>query len=207
MTGNDPTTFERLLDWTERQLTDAEMRKVEEQLSAAQLETQATIDWLRAFNQARSRVQIEAPPENLHAALLAQFQPALAQQILRRVSALLTFDSADQPALAGLRSLQTRARQVIYDCALMEIAINVRPSRRSDLLDINGQVFPRALATASELVVHLSRGDLLADIALTNEFGEFSFTALSPGVHTLTLIAGDSQVEIEAIEVQLDAHR
>jgi hypothetical protein len=119
---------------------------------------------------------------------------------------LLTFDSAHQPAPTGVRSLETRARQVIYDCDLMEIAINVRPCKQSDQLDVNGQVFPHTLTTASDIVVRLSRGDQLADIALTNEFGEFSFTALSPGVHTLTLIAEDSQVELEAIEMQLDTH-
>jgi hypothetical protein len=205
MTGSDPIPFEDMLDWIEQQLTDAEMRVVEQQLAADQPGTQATMDWLRAFRAARERAKIETPPDQLHAALLGQFRPTLAQRLLQQVTALLTFDSGRQPALAGVRSLETRARQVIYDCDLMEIAINVRPSRQSDQLDVNGQVFPRTLPSASGLVVQLFRGNQLADVSLTNEFGEFSFTALPPGVHTLTLITEDTQVELEAFEVQLAA--
>jgi len=205
MTPTDPITFERLLDWIERRLTDAEMREIEARLSAADPNTQAAIEWLRAFGEARARMTTETPPQSLHAALLNQFQPTLTQRILQRVTALLAFDSAHQPALAGVRSPETTARQVIYDCDLMEIAINVRPSRRGDRLDVNGQVFPRTLVTASDLVVRLFRGGELADIALTNEFGEFSFTDLLPGSHTLSLIAEGSQVELETLDVQLGA--
>ncbi len=203
MTGTDLITFERMLDWIDCRLTDAEMREVEERLATTSPQTQATTDWLRAFSQARSLVKIETPPDAVHTALLNQFQPTLAQRILQHVTALLTFDSAQQPALAGVRSVETRTRQVIYDCDLMEIAISLRPSRQSDRLDVNGQVFPRAATAASDLVVRLFHGDQLADIALTNEFGEFSFTAVSPGVHTLTLIAEDNQVELAAFEVPL----
>lgn len=205
MTGSEPISFERLLDWIEQNLTDADMREVEQQLLADQPNTQATTDWLRAFGAARARVKIEAAPEQLHAALLGQFRPTLAQRLLQQFTARPIFDSARQPALAGVRSLESRARQVIYDCDLMEIAINVRPSRQSDQLDVNGQVFPRTLPSASGLVVQLFRGEQLADISLTNELGEFSFTGLPPGVHTLTLIAEGSQVELEAFEVQLAA--
>jgi hypothetical protein len=202
MTGSDPISFERMLDSLEQHLTDAEIREIE-QLVAEQPEAQATADWLRAFRQARSRVKMETPPDDLRAALLGQFRPTLAQRLLQQVTALLTFDSARQPAAAGVRSLETRARQVIYDCDLMEIAINVRPSRQSDQLDLNGQVFPRTLPSASGLVVQLFRGDELADVSLTNDFGEFSFTALPPGAHRMTLIAEASQVELDAFEVQL----
>ncbi len=194
--------FERLLDWIEQRLTDAEMREIERQL-AQHPEKQEAALWLRAFSAARSRVAIEAPPDSLHAALLAQFRPTPAQRLFQQITALLSFDSARQPALAGVRSLETRARQVIYDCDLMEVAINVRPSRQSDQLDVNGQVFPRTLPTAAGLVVQLFRGDQLADISLTNELGEFSFTSLPTGIHTLTLIAEGSQVKLEAFELQL----
>ncbi len=205
MTGTDPITFQSLIDWIEHRLTDAEMREVEDRLAMLSPQTQATMDWLRAFSEARSRVKIEQPAGNLHAVLLNQFQPTVAQRILQRVTALLTFDSAQQPALAGVRSVELRARQIVYDCDLIEVAINVRPSRQSDRLDINGQVFPHTSAAASDLVVHLFRGTELADISLTNDFGEFSFTAVPSGSHRLVLIAEDNQIELEAFDLPLSA--
>jgi hypothetical protein len=203
MSSTEPITFQRLLDWIERGLTDAEAQSLEAQLATANSQTQQTIDWLRAFRAVRSQITLETPPAPLHAALLNQFQPTLAQRVLRRVTALLTFDSAQQPALAGVRSGESRTLQVIYDSDLMEIAISIRPSRQSDRLDLHGQVFPHAQNVVSDLVVRLFQGNELTDIALTNQFGEFSFTAVPAGLHTLSLIAEANQLELEAFEVPL----
>jgi hypothetical protein len=205
MTKPDTVPFERLADWLEHRLSPAEAAAVARQAERAGPETRRRIAWLRAFLGARAAVVVEAPPPGLRAALLRQFQPpARPPGPLRRVVAALSFDSAAAPAPAGVRAVEARARQLIFACELVEVALSLRPGRRSDRLDVNGQVYPRGPGSAAGLVARLSRGEDLVDISLTSDLGEFSFSALPPGPYQLELFVEDSAVLIDAFPVELN---
>ncbi len=204
MAGTDFIPFDRLLDWIEGRLPAEEAAQVAAALAAAGPAGQADADWLRAFGRASSSLQLDSPSPDLHAALLRQYQPPLARRIADRVAALLSFDSAmAQPAIAGLRSGELRARQVVFSCDLLEVALNMRPSRHSDRLDVNGQIFPRELPDPEGLMARLSRGGELVDVSLTNDLGEFQFVSLTPGDYTLDLLGDSSQVAVESFALRL----
>lgn len=195
--------FDRLLDRYEGRLSEEDARATDALLAEGDAATQASAAWIATFILARRRVHLADPPPELHRALVAQFQPGAVSPIAHRIRALLSFDSARNPALAGVRSVSASTRQLIYECGLVDVALNVRPGRQSDRLDVNGQVFPRLLGSAAGLVARLTRDDTLMDISLTSDLGEFSFTDLPPGPYALELFVEDSQVEIDTFEVQL----
>jgi hypothetical protein len=204
MAGMDMIGFDTLLDLFDGRLNADTTRELEARLAVAGPQTQADAEWLRAFTVARTQVVLATPPSDLHDALLRQFRLGSLAGMLRQVAALLTFDSSPQLALAGVRSVETRTRQMIFTCDLAEVAVTVRPSRQADRLDVNGQVFPRDLPSADALVVRLARADDLLDISLTNELGEFSFIELPPGAYTLFMAADDGAVVIDQFDVRLD---
>ncbi|MEI7770422.1 MAG: hypothetical protein WCI67_10560 [Chloroflexales bacterium] len=204
MVGANSIPFDTLLDLFDGRLPAGTARELEARLADASPQTQADADWLRAFAAARARAVLATPPANLHAALLRQFRPSPLAGLLRRAAALLTFDSAAQPALAGVRSVDVRTRQMIFTCDLAEVAMTVRPSRQADRIDVNGQVFSRDMASVDSLVLRLTRADDLLDISLTNQLGEFSFIELPPGAYTMLMVADDGEVEIDEFDVRLD---
>lgn len=204
MAGAESIVFETLLDLVEGRLSGEAERALQARLADADAQTRGDLAWLRAFAAARRRVTLAAPPAELHASLLQIYRPSPLATMLRRARALLTFDSATQLGLAGVRSAETRSRQMIFACELAEVAVTVRPSRQADRLDVNGQVFPRDLPSADALVVRLAQADDLLDISLTNDVGEFSFTELPPGAYTLSMAADGDEVAIEQFYVRLD---
>jgi hypothetical protein len=204
MAGPSSLAFETLLDLIEGRLPAEAASDLSMRLGQADAQTQRDADWLRAFVSTSNRVTIAPPPPEVHSALLAIYRPAPLGALLRQVTALLAFDSAAQPAMAGMRSGDTRSRQLIFACDLAEVAVTVRPSRQADRLDVNGQIFPRDLASADTLVVQLALADDLLDISLPNDVGEFSFTELPPGAYTLSMSADGNQIAIEQFDVQLD---
>jgi hypothetical protein len=204
MADSDFIPFDRLLDWIEGRLPAEEAAQLEAALVDAGPQAQGEVAWLRAFGQARSSLELDTPSPDLHAALLRQYQPPLARRIAERVAALLSFDSAmAQPAMAGLRSGELRARQLVFSCDLLEVALNMRPSRHGDRLDVNGQIFPRELPDPEGLLARLSRGGELVDVSLTNDLGEFQFVSLTPGDYTLDLVGDAGEVAVETFALRL----
>lgn len=204
MGGTDNIPFEHLVDWLEGRLSAKEAAAVALALASLGPDAQGDAAWLQAFHEARARLRLDKPPPALHAALVGQYRPPLLQGLARRAAALLTFDSAAAPlALAGLRAGELRARQLVFTCDLLEVALNMRPSRQGDHLDLNGQIFPRDLPAPENLLARLSRGGELVDVSPTDALGEFQFVGVAPGDYTLDLLGEGGEVAIETFAVQL----
>lgn len=193
---------ELLLEWLEGRLAPEQAREIERRL-AEHGDQADEVRWLRSFLAASAAVTLQTPDADLHAALLAQFRPSPLARAARRIAAALSFDSVLQPAPAGMRSAGAQARQVIFESEVAEIAVSMRPSRQSDLLDVTGQLFARSAAELDGLAVQLSRAGELVDVSLTNEVGEFQFTALSPGVYALLLTIDGDQVAADPLTLQI----
>jgi hypothetical protein len=87
----------------------------------------------------------------------------------------LLFDSILQPASAGVRSISTDTRQLLYGVGpyLIDLYISARPGGKS--ISVTGQLmnskFPERILNAVPIIV--GNGTGTAVLATTNNFGEF----------------------------------
>lgn len=118
----------------------------------------------------------------------ARSLPQAARAALRRVSAVLAFDSwAATPALA-MRSGAGLARQLVFDAPQGSVELRVLPAARS--LALAGQW----LGEETQGRVELS-GAAAANSPL-DETGGFRIEGLAAGEYRLTLQVGDTLVEL-----------
>lgn len=199
--------FTRLVDWVEGRLSEAEARAVEERVAAADRATRADVAWLRAFARISEETVIASPPSEVREELIERFEAyAEGKQhpgLLQRLVATLTFDSNVRPAL-GLRSaaVPESQRQLVYSTEAADIALHVRPRPQDGSCDLNGQIFPTDGADSDTFGVQLLEGNSEVATTATNDLGEFTFEAVSPGVYEV--LASNERVEIRIPQVALN---
>ena len=203
--SEDVEEFARLLDWVEGRLSEQEARAVEEQV-AADRQTRADADWLRAFARISEDTVIVPPPSGVRDALIECFDAyAKGKQhpgLLERLVATLTFDSDLQPAL-GLRAVGVpeSQRQFVYSTDAADVAMNIRPRPHDGLLDIYGQILAVDGTDSGVFGVQLLEGSSEVATTATNDLGEFTFEAVPPGAYEV--LAGSDRVEIRLPQVEL----
>ena len=210
MNESNITRFSELLDWLEGRLPPAQARAVAERLEAADEATQADLDWLRLFLQARQTVQFASPPpgvrENLKERFAAYAQARRPPGFFQRWLATLTFDSRAQPATAGLRSAQGAdegpQQQLIYTTETAEIALTVHSTLPNKNFMVTGQIFPVGDIPAHAFSIQLLRDVREVDLAAADELGEFTFTNLPAGDYEMVLSSGEYEVVIPSIRIQ-----
>ncbi len=206
MPNPEEVMFARLLDWVEGRLSEQEARVVERQVAAAGGATRADVAWIRAFARISEDTVIASPPSEVRDTLVERFETyAEGKQqpgFLERLVATLTFDSNLQPA-SGLRaaSVSESQRQLVYSTDAADVAIIVRPRTRDGLLDVYGQILPKDAPDSGVFGVQLLRGASEVATTATNDLGEFTFEAVSPGVYEV--FASSDRVEIQLPEVEL----
>jgi hypothetical protein len=199
MADSEDARFARLLDWVEGRLSEDEARALERQVAEADGATRAEVAWLRAFARVSEDVVIASPPPQVRGTLIDRFEAYAERKrqpgFLKRLVATLAFDSGMQPA-AGLRTAGApeAQRQLIYSTDVADVALDVRVRPQEELLDLDGQIFPTNGADPGGFFVRLVGGFSGVGTATTNELGEFTFEALSPGVYEV--IASGERVEI-----------
>ncbi len=208
----DSLSFQRLLDWVEGRLPEAEAAQVTRQVARADPSTRELVAWLRAFQKLRHAVILETPPPEVREILRQRFAAYCQEQrppsIWRRLAGVLLFDSRTQPGLVGLRSqaAQVRPRQLIYTTEVADLALHISQPSQQAGLDLSGQIFlldESATASARGFVVQLLHGETEMDLTMTDELGEFSFTGLPPGRYDLILGDGHQEIVISEIELTL----
>ena len=184
--------FSPLLDWVEGRLSPQAARDMELLLDGADEPTRDLVAWLRHFHTARQAVRIADPSAETHALLPAQFTAFAAARrapsLRERIAAALTFDSFTQPAATlGTRTAAgIQRRQLIFSCAVADIALNVHRRPHDEQIDLSGQIFPHGTATPAGWGVLLI-GDNGPDVTHTDDLGEFVFEEVSPGDYTLSV--------------------
>ena len=198
--------FARLLDWVEGRLSEQEAGVVQRQVAAASSAPRADVAWMRAFARVSKDTVIAPPPSEVRDTLVERFETyAEGKQqpgYLERLVATLTFDSNLQPA-SGLRaaSVSESQRQLVYSTDAADVAIIVRPRTRDGLLDVYGQILPKDAPDSGVFGVQPLRGASEVATTATNDLGEFTFEAVSPGVYEV--FASSDRVEIQLPEVEL----
>jgi hypothetical protein len=199
--------FARVADWIHGRLSEEEARSVEEQLATADEETRYEVELLRTFIEASNSIVLAKPPPDVTETLASRFeahargwrQPGL----VRRLVANLTLDSGFQSAGAGARSTGNREaeRQLFYSTDVVEIVLEVLPRLGSRGLDLSGQVFPRDDEATSALTIHLLRDAKEIGITSTDDFGEFEFEDVPPGVYEMVLSGEGVEILISALRL------
>jgi hypothetical protein len=207
MPRSEDQEFARLTDWVEGRLSEQEARAIEEQVAVADSATRADVAWLRAFARISEDMVIASPPPRVREELIERFQAyAEGKQhpgLLERLVATLTFDSTLRPAL-GMRAAAApeAQRQLVYSTDAADVAVHVRPRPHDGLIDLNGQILPLNGTDSGTFGVQLLEGTSEVATTATNELGEFTFEAVSPGVYEV--IASNERVEIRVPRVELN---
>jgi len=205
MNESNAPRFSELLDWLEGRLLPDKARAVAERLQTADAATQADLDWLRLFLQARQSVQFASPPPGVRETLTRGFgayaearePPGAFQHWL----ANLTFDSRAQPVTAGLRSAaeEGHGRQLIYTTEAAEIALTVQSILPDKNFIVTGQIFPIGDTPTHTFSIQLLREAREVALAATDELGEFTFTDLPAGEYHMVVSAGQYEVVIPSL--------
>ncbi len=206
MAESHDVEFTRLVDWVEGRLSEGEARAVEE-LVAADSAARADVAWLRAFERISEETVIASLPDEVREELIERFEAyAEGKQhpgLLQRLVATLTFDSTLRPAL-GMRAAAApeAQRQLVYATDAADVAMHVRPRPHDGLFDLNGQIFPVSSADSGTFGVQLLEGVSEVATTATNDLGEFTLEAVSPGVYEV--LASNERVEIRVPQVALN---
>ena len=197
--------FARLLDWVEDRLPEEEARAIEEQVAAADSATRADVDWLRAFARISEETVIASPPPEVRDTLIERFEAYAEDKrqptFLQRLVATLTFDSGLQPALGWRATTPGSQRQLAYSTDVADVTISVQPRPRDGLLDIKGEILPVESTESGAFGVQLLAGSSEVATTATNDFREFTFEAVSPGVYEI--VVSSDRVEISIPQVEL----
>jgi hypothetical protein len=135
----------------------------------------------------------DAPRDVLLAAINI-FSPS--QSPLRRVVAILTFDSRRAGPAYGIRSIHTASRQMLYSA--QETDLDLRITIQNDECIVAGQIM-RDGCTGG--VVEISGAAGSAEASL-NELCEFTLPAVPVGNYSLTVRMLDVEIEIPELELK-----
>jgi len=207
MDSQSKLTFEQLLDWVEQRLSPQNAQTVEQRVNRDPA-IQAQARWLQAFNRLRKTITLEKPPAAVRTILLERFTQAVSAKqqpgLFQRLLAVLSFDSALQPALLGERTLEfERIRQLAYATDIVDVALNIQPREFDQRLDLIGQVLSNNNAFTPDMFsIQLLSGTKEIGMAMADELGEFAFEAIKPGRYQLILSGDNLDIQLPELELQ-----
>jgi len=133
--------------------------------------------WQKVSKMAAVEASYQPPPDTVRLAKAAFVTSGLAQTKKESKGLIeVLFDSFQQPALAGARSVIIGTRQMLYRADPYQIDIQIEPKLGSNRLVITGQLLDLSHpgVIGGEIQVTLSNHRGHSVIACTNQFGEFS---------------------------------
>jgi hypothetical protein len=119
-------------------------------------------------------------------------------QLLPRTVARLVYDSFREPLLAGVRSQQQAAHQLMYVAGPYAVDLRLEQERGSPHVRLIGQIANQECAAGvpDVPVLLLSRNSVLCRTA-TNNFGEFAMEySPSKGLRIFAPIPGENHIEV-----------
>lgn len=116
---------------------------------------------------------------------------------LRRIVALLTFDSRSAGPAFGVRSLSTASRQMLYSAG--ETDLELRITVQNDECVLAGQVIGQGCAEGH---VEISGAGGRSEATL-NDLYEFTLPPVPSGHYSLTVRMLDLQIEIPELELKV----
>lgn len=161
-----------------------------------------TDDALSALAHRAHQALPDAPPALLHAALglwQQAHQPSVLQQALRRVVAVLSFDSWGLSAqAAGMRGQADDSRHLLFSAEGRDVDLRIAPAPGGGWR-LAGQVL--GPDETGRIALASADGGAEQHSATLDELGEFHLDGLAPGRWTLTLETAHEVVELPTIDV------
>jgi hypothetical protein len=207
MNNSDGLSFDQLVDWFEGRLSAEDARVVAEGLMADEA-AQADVDWLEKFYQStRSMVSAEPPAavrKNLERQFAAYVRGRRVANLRPRFVAALRFDSFAGMA-RGVRTGTSLAnqRQFLYGSAKASVVFTLQRRDKNDLIDLLGQVLPESETEVDQTRVLLMQNDEEFDSTITDDLGEFTLMALSPGHYDVVLSNNQFEITIASIDLSI----
>ena len=137
---------------------------------------------------------IDAPPELLRSAMNA-FSPERETPI-RRIIAVLTFDSRQVRSAFGMRSIRSASRQLLYSA--QETDLDLRISVQNEECILSGQIIREGCHGG---LVEISGATGSAAAAL-NELCEFTLPPIPVGNYSLKVRMPDVEIEIPELDLK-----
>jgi len=133
--------------------------------------------WQKVSKTAAVEASYQPPQDTVRLAKAAFVTSGLAQTKKESKGLIeVLFDSFQQPALAGARSVIIGTRQMLYRADPFQIDIQIEPKLGSNRLVITGQLLdlshPGVIGRNIQVTLSNHRGSTV--LAATNQFGEFS---------------------------------
>jgi hypothetical protein len=143
----------------------------------------------------------DAPAAWVHAAVGLWKAPAQGRlgTALRRIQAVLTFDSLGaMPLAAGMRSLGSPSRQLLFSADGLDIDLRIRPDGAAFAL--SGQVLGN-LGAGRVALAPEGAPDAPSHAASLDDLGEFRLPGVPPGRYLLSLQSDEQLVCLPAIDL------
>ncbi len=139
--------------------------------------TETVSVWQKVSKTAAVEASYQPPPDTVRLAKAAFVTSGLTQTKKESKGLIeVLFDSFQQPALAGARSVVIGTRQMLYRADPFQIDIQIEPKLGSNRLVITGQLLdlshPGVIGRDIQVTLSNHRGSTV--LAATNQFGEFS---------------------------------
>lgn len=181
------------------ELTDDEFVALAQQ--AARL-PDAPAAWMARVDGAFALMATPATPPRLAdvAGAAGALAVGTAREIRRRLTAVLTFDSAATTALAsGLRGLRPETRQFLYSTEGRDVDLRIT-SLQGGRYALAGQILGPDEAGSVTLLPAAGSGTGLREVAL-DAMGEFHIDDLEAADYVLTLVVGSDEIILPTFSV------
>jgi anti-sigma factor RsiW len=188
-------SFERLVDLVEGRLPPNEQLQLLAHVSGC-ARCAADKAWLeRVIGLMRTDTTEDAPPVVIaRTRRMFQARAAPTPTELRRIPALVHFDSWQRPLALGVRSGQPGARQLLLKAEDYDLDVRIAPAGAA--WQVSGQLLGPDTNGQAEL-----QGEAGMVQAKLNDLGEFSLPPTSPGVYSLIVRLGHLAVELPQLEI------
>lgn len=143
----------------------------------------------------RTDMAEDAPHEVIAKAVNIFRQRAMQPARLRRIVALLTFDSMQSAPVFGLRSGQTAVRQLLFEAEGTDLDLRLSPQGEEWM--VTGQVLSSGCAGGQ---VEL-QGEAASETTDLNELCEFKLSAVPSGSYSLRFRLQEMEVEVPQLEL------
>jgi hypothetical protein len=200
-------TTTQILDWLEGRLPAAQAATLEAAIeSDPQLSRDAA--WFRAFIELGEEIVLRSAPPHLAGLLASRFEHyrrTTRRSRLKVLVATLRLDSALRLGTAGVRSAGGHfgPRHLLYSTDVADIALDIHARVGEPALDVMGQLFRAPNVAAESFSVQLLRGDLEVGHSETDDLGEFSFEAITPGEYQFFVTSGALGILLTPVPVGL----
>jgi hypothetical protein len=194
MNASSHISFEILADIAENRATDADM-------AAAMVHVSGCSDCDDLLRQLQHVIVMmrtdssEDAPATLVRSAMTSFAPERKMPI-RRIIAVLTFDSRHAGSVFGMRSIRTASRQLLYSA--QDTDVDLRISVHNEECVLSGQVIREGCHGG---LVEISGATGSAAAAL-NELCEFTLPPIPIGNYSLKVKMPDVEIEIPELELK-----